>query len=284
MLWFIRSETHELAAGRGRLKASPVLISGLISHRQEDTSRLPAGQVGGEPCPAVRAPAPPRPAVPRGQAAEPRARAHLSLPRRLRPPSRPRAAQPRAAPRGSPACRPGPRLLPRPKPARRGCWAWRSSRLAHPRPAPPPPARPAIAKGTAPAPGRPGRGRRARLPPRPRLRRRPCCGERPWRAAPQVPAEAVLTGAGSLRVLPPREAAAGLQPADRRKRRDRRVLGRRRRQEPLLRLPLAGRASRAGPFPHRAVTPPYSVLDCKRLEGSLYVGPNQCCSIQSMNE
>lgn len=42
MLWFIRSKTLELAGAQRRRRASPVLISGLISLRK----RTPAGQPG----------------------------------------------------------------------------------------------------------------------------------------------------------------------------------------------------------------------------------------------
>ncbi|XP_047625171.1 basic proline-rich protein-like [Phacochoerus africanus] len=136
---FIRSKTPELAGGPGPLRASLVLISGLISLRQEDTSLLPGGgggvsrkgrgedgRDGGEPSKAL-APRPTAPHLPGLARSSARSLAARSLrlaghlfrpaaaeksPQRL-PASHPRPGPRRAASNGA-TWRPGSRLPPRP--------------------------------------------------------------------------------------------------------------------------------------------------------------------------
>lgn len=86
MLQFIRSKTYELAGGRRRLRDSPVLISGLISLEQEDTSGLLAGaaaRLGWSRDPTPRGGRPHAPRLRRrlrGAGGEPAARTHPSRP------------------------------------------------------------------------------------------------------------------------------------------------------------------------------------------------------------
>ncbi|XP_035583951.1 atherin-like [Zalophus californianus] len=141
---FIRSKTHEPAAGRGRLRASPVLIS----LGQGDTCRGPAG------------------AARRGPEAREQDRA-VPLPTPLPPPPRARPA-PRSLERRH--------VAPRPAVPARAPSPPRTHGAAAARPGPAPASQPPRSQSLwerAPAPAWPGRGRRA-----PAAGKGP--GGRPW--------------------------------------------------------------------------------------------------------
>lgn len=172
MLQFIRSKTYELAGGRRRLRDSPVLISGLISLEQEDTAGLLAGaaaRLGRSRDPTREAAAP----ITCSSAAEPAARTHpgcsLAAPENAASaalashPRSARGAQPRAAPRGGPG-RPA-RPAPPSPPGTHGATAAQPG-LAPASPTPGSRRGPRSLWEPAPAAGRPGRGRGARLPSR----------------------------------------------------------------------------------------------------------------------